>query len=69
VTAPELLADDVRTREGIPVVRAFRDEAGFLEFHCPWCRGIHHHGRPEGPRASHCRAPGAPPQYFLEVVP
>lgn len=50
-----------------PVVRAVPDEYAFLSFVCPWCGGVHHHGRGEGYRASHCRDPSAPEEYFLEV--
>jgi hypothetical protein len=48
-----------------------------LRFTCPWwSKHIHEHehavfgpgGVLGGPRSSHCHEPGAPRQYFLEVV-
>lgn len=39
------------------------------EFSCPWCSGQHGHVSGPGPRASHCRHPDAPGQYYLTAAP
>lgn len=52
----------------LPVVFVQRDRDGFASFRCPWCGSIHHHGKGDGSRASHCRDPKAPSSYYIKTA-
>ena len=56
------LTELIKKHPNLPVMHCAPISNTSMMFSCPWCKGVHYHGRGSGTRASHC------PDYQGEYI-